>query len=181
MADEPETTASTTDEAPAESTAPAAAPQTSDELEQFKSRNRGLNATVTTLTQERDQLRADLENARKGQTDKEAGDADLRAQLAEANAALETAKKEATLASLKGQYPEAFAELGEGALALTPEKLSSLEARLVVKAAEEETTDKPVGNSPARANSAPKNIEDMTSAELQEAIKKLPREAFGLS
>lgn len=39
---------------------------------------------------------------------------------------------------------------------------------------------KPIGNNAARGNAGAKSIEDMTSAELQKAIKDLPREAFGL-
>lgn len=178
----PEGTEAPSGEAAPEATTQEAAPQTPDELASLRSRNSGLNAKVTTLQQERDQLRAELDNARKGLTDKDAGDADLRAQLAAAQTALETAKKEATLASLRGSYPEAFAELGEGALALTPEKLASLEARLTSakdSGSEEPETPRPVGNSQQR-QTGPKSIEDMTSAELQAYMKTLDPSVMGL-
>jgi hypothetical protein len=41
-------------------------------------------------------------------------------------------------------------------------------------------TPKPVGNNPQKGATGAKPIEEMTSAELQAEIKKLPREAFGL-
>jgi DNA repair exonuclease SbcCD ATPase subunit len=175
-----DTTAPDGVEAPAEAEAPAAVPATTDELAQFKSRNSGLNAKVTTLEQERDQLRADLANARQGLTDKESGDADLRRQLEEANAALATAQKAAALADLKGSYPEAFSELGDGALSLTPEKLASLEARLTAARDEgEPETPKPVGNNQQRTTTE-KTIEEMTSKELQAYMRTRPRSDMGL-
>ena len=65
---------------------------------------------------------------------------------------------------------------------MSTEKLAALEARLTSAkdSGEVPETPKPVGNNPARGATGAKSIEDMNSKELQEAIKALPREAFGL-
>jgi hypothetical protein len=170
-------------EVPAEGEAPAAAPATPDELATLKSRNSGLNAKVTELQK---QL-ADERNARTAAEQAAAGKAGtddvLNKRIAELQTELEANKKAAALAQAGAEYPEAYSLLGEGISGMPSENLAALEARLTAAkdGGEVAETLKPVGNNPARGNTGTKSIEDMTSAELQAAIKGLPREAVGLT
>lgn len=170
--------------APADASAAAAAPATPDELASLRSRNSGLNAKVTELQQQLTARDAELGTARKGLTDKESADADLRAQLSDLQAKLDAQTAAAEVATLQGRFPEAFAELGENIRGLSPEKLAALEARLAAKAdtgAEQEVeTPRPVGNNPQRTTGGSKPIEDMTSEELRQSLRDMPREAFGV-
>ena len=169
-------------EAPAEGAAPAATPATPDELATLKSRNSGLNAKVTELQK---QL-ADERNARTAAEQAAAGKAGtddvLNKRIAELQAELEANKKAVALAQAGAKYPEAYALLGDGIAGMPSENLAALEARLTAAkdGGEAPETPKPVGNNPARGNVGAKNIEDMTSAELQAAMKALSREALGL-
>lgn len=169
-------------EAPAADDAAAAA-VTPDELATLKSRNSGLNAKVTELT---NQLKAEKQArtaAEQAAIDKAGADEPLKQRIAALEAELEAGKKAAALATKGAQYPEAYRELGDDIAGMSTEKLAALEARLTSAKddSEEPETAKPVGNNPQRGDrTGAKNIEDMTSAELQAAIKNLPREAFGL-
>lgn len=179
MTDTTTDTASATDGAPAADA--AAVPQTPDELAELKSRNSGLNAKVTELQK---QL-ADERNARTAAEQAAAGKAGtddvLNKRIEELKAELEAGKKAAELAQKGAKYPESYRELGDDIAGMPSEKLAALEARLTAAKDEGDAveTPKPVGNNPVRTTGA-KSIEDMTSAELQAEIKKLPREAFGL-
>jgi len=182
MADEHDDTASAAEGTPA-GEAPAAATQTPDELASLKSRNSGLNAKVT-------ELQTQLAEERKGRTAAEqaaagkAGTDDvLNKRIAELEATIAANEAKAAIAAKGAKYPEAYSELGEDIANMSTEKLAALEARLTAAkdgGEEEPETLKPVGNSPARGATGAKNPDDMTSAELQAAIKGLPREAFGL-
>lgn len=180
MADDTQDTAPAADGAPA-GTEPAAVPQTPDELATLKSRNSGLNSKVTEL---QTQLAAE-KTARTAAEDAAAGKAGtddvLNKRIEELQAKLEAGEKAAALATKGAKYPEAYSELGDDIAAMSTDKLAALEARLTAAKDDEPESDKPkpVGNNPARTTGT-KNIEDMTSAELQAAIKSLPREAFGL-
>lgn len=176
--------ASASTETPAEGNKPdAAVTQTPDELAALKSRNSGLNSKVTELQDQLKAERAGRTAAEEAAAGKAGTDDVLNKRIKELEAKLEAGEKAAAIATLGAKYPESYAELGEAIATMTSEKLASLEARLTGakdSGAEEETTEKPVGNNPQRGAAGPKAIEDMTSAEAQEAIKKLPREAFGL-
>lgn len=184
MTDTNDDTASATGDAPAPETPPAAAAApTADELASLRSRNSGLNAKVTELTKRLETLTEELGTARKGLTDKDSADADLKRQLAEAQANIEKLTRANETATLAAQYPAAFEELGEGIYGMAPERLASLNARLAgVKdpGGEQPETPRPVGNNPQRQQGGSKNIEDMTSEELRESLRNMPREAFGL-
>ncbi len=166
-------------------TAPAAAAATTpDELTTLKSRNSGLNSKVTELS---DQLKAEKtarELAEAAVRDSTKGDEALRKQLADALELNAKQAKAVELANMKTTYPEAAELLGEGIVGMAPEVLAAMETRLkgVVAGGEAGAveTPVPVGNN-AQRTTGPKSIEDMTSAELQAEIKKLPREAFGIT
>ena len=159
----------------------AAPAEDAGELASLKSRNSGLNSKVGELQTQINTLTGELGTARKGLTDKDSADVDLRKQIGDLQEKLDAQVRANEVSTLKGTYPEAARELGEGIFGIKPEVLASLEARLTQAkdGGTEPETPRPVGNNQQRTG-GPKNIEDMTSAELQEAIKKLPREAFGL-
>lgn len=136
--------------------APAATPSTPvvpDEVTTLKSRNAGLDAKVTTLSQAQiaAEARATAAEAKLAQYEqgKLGADEALRAQLVAEQERTKAAEKKAALALVEAHYPEAFAELGEAAFDLTPEKLASLEARLK-GVAEGEEAPTPRGADPAR-------------------------------
>jgi chromosome segregation ATPase len=159
----------------------AAAPATPDELAALKSRNSGLNAKVTELQKQLADERTGRTAAEQAAAGKAGTDDVLNKRIAELEAKLQAGEQAAAIAVKGAKYPEAYAELGEDIASMSAEKLAALEARLAgaKDSGDVAETPKPVGNSPARTTGA-KNIEDMTSAELQAAIKALPREAFGL-
>jgi chromosome segregation ATPase len=165
--------------------APAAATASSDDLlATLRSRNSGLNKKVGEQETIIEQLRAELGTARAGLTDKEAADADLRTQLAAAQSEKEQLQRQFEVATLSSKYPEAYAELGDSIFGLAPAKLASIEARLSGakdSGEEQETTTRPVGNNPQRAASGSKRVEDMTTEELRQSLRDMPRDAFGLS
>ena len=171
-------------EAPAaDAPAPAAAaPTTPDELATLKSRNSGLNAKVSDLQKQLDAEKAARTAAEQAAVDKAGADEPLKQRIAALEAELEAGKKAAALATKGAQYPESFRELGEDIAGMSTEKLAALEARLTAAkdGGDEPETPRPVGNSPARPT-GPKNVEDMTSAELQAYMKTLSREDMGLS
>lgn len=164
--------------------AAAAAPATPDELTTLKSRNSGLNSKVTELQEQIRAEKAARELAEAAVRDSGKGDEALRQQLADAQKVIAEQAKQVQLASMKTAYPEAAELLGEGIVGMAPEVLAAMETRLrgvaqTDPATGEVETPVPVGNN-AQRTTGPKNIEDMTSAELQAEIKKLPREAFGI-
>jgi chromosome segregation ATPase len=187
MTDTNADTVSAQEDAPAgeAATASAAATSTSDDLlASLRSRNSGLNAKVSEQEALIKSLRDELGTARAGLTDKESADADLRAQLEAAQKEKEQLQRQFEVATLSSKYPEAYAELGDGIFGLAPEKLASIEARLSGakdSGEEQETTTRPVGNNPQRAASGSKRIEDMTTEELRQSLRDMPRDAFGLS
>lgn len=162
--------------------APAAAvvqgtPSTADEVTTLRSRNAGLDAKVTTLSQTAaaEKARADAAEARALAlaNEKENGDQELRAQvkLLEANAA--KSQLEAKLARIEAKYPETYGVIGEAAAGLSDDVLAASEARMKGDAQEPETA-LPVGANPGRAQSAvPKTLEEMTLAELEKHLKGL--------
>lgn len=181
MADETNDTASAADDAPAEDKSSAAAEQSNDELATLKSRNSGLNSKVTELQRQLADERSARTAAEQAAAGKAGTDDVLNKRIAELQEQLAANEKAVALAQKGAKYPEAYSELGEDIANMSSEKLAALEARLTAAKDEgEPETEKPVGNNPARGNDASKNVDDMTSAELQEAIKKLPRSAFGL-
>ena len=169
-------------ETPVEGDKPeAAAPATPGELEALKSRNSGLNSKVTDLQKQLADERSARTAAEQAVATKAGTDDVLNQQIAALKAEIEAGKKATALATKGAQYPEAYRELGDDIAGMSTEKLAALEARLsgAKDSGDVAETPKPVGNNPARTTGA-KNYEDMTSAELQAAIKSLPREAFGL-
>jgi chromosome segregation ATPase len=166
-------------EAPADNT--AAAPATPDELAALKSRNSGLNAKVTELQKQLADERAGRTAAEQAAAGKAGTDDVLNKLISDLKAELEASKQAVALAAKGAKYPEAFSELGDDIANMSTEKLAALEARLTSAkdSGEVAETPTPVGNNPKRTTGT-KSIEDMTSAELQAAIKSLPREAFGL-
>lgn len=180
MAETTDDTASAAEGTPAPE---AAVPQTPDELDALKSRNSGLNAKVTELQKQLAAEREARTAAEQAAAGKAGTDDVLNKRIAELQAELEAGKTAAALAQKGASYPEAYRELGEDIANMSSEKLAALEARLTAakdSGSEVPETPKPVGNNPSRSGSGPKNYEDMTSAELQAALKALPREAFGL-
>jgi hypothetical protein len=186
MTDTNADTVSADGDAPAdEAQAPAAAAAPADDLlASLRSRNSGLNAKVTEQDTLIKTLREELGTARAGLTDKESADADLRAQLKAALEEKENLQRQFEVTTLSSKYPEAFAELGDSIFGMAPERLASIEARLTGAkdtSEEQETTTRPVGNNPQRAASGSKRVEDMTTEELRQSLRDMPRDAFGLS
>lgn len=178
-------TASVVDEAPAEGDAPdAAAPATPDELASLKSRNSGLNAKVTSLTDQLKAEKAARTAAEQAVADKAGADDVLNKRIKELEEQIAKNEQAQALLVKGAKFPEAYRELGEDIGGMSEEKLAALEARLTAAKDEGEDapeTPRPVGNNTQRsAGGSTKSIEDMTSAELQAAIKGLDRSAFGL-
>lgn len=158
--------------------APAAAPQSADEVTTLRSRLAGLDAKVTSLTQETAKERAAREAAEQKLRDYEAGkvgaDEALRAQVEQKEAELALVRKEAALARIEAKYPETFSVLGQAAAALTPDQLAASEARFAGVAAPPETPV-PLGSNPARPQApAAKAIEDMSIEELKAHLRTFP-------
>lgn len=150
-----------------------------DEVTTLRSRNAGLDAKVTSLSQQYAAEKAAREAAEARALalaeSKENGDQELRAQLGRERAALALAQREAALARIEAQYPETFAVLGETAATLSADQLAAAEARFKGVAASGDTPP-PLGANPARTSSAPaKNIEDMTTAELKAHMRTFAR------
>lgn len=129
-----------------------------DEVTTLRSRVAGYTAKVNELTTaqkallaERDALKAQLDEARRGVVDK---DEALRSQLTAKEQEIEAVKREAALARIEAKYPETFAVLGEAAANLTPEKLAEAEARFRGVAAETTEPPKPIGNNPPKTQGA---------------------------
>lgn len=185
MTDTNADTVSAQDDAPAEATtAPAAAAPSDDLLASLRSRNSGLNAKVGEQEALIKSLREELGTARAGLTDKESADADLRAQLKAAMEEKANLQRQFEVTTLSAKYPEAYAELGESIFGMQPERLASIEARLTgAKDTSEEQpeTPRPVGNNQQRNAGGSKSIEDMTTDELRQSLRDMPRESFGLS
>jgi chromosome segregation ATPase len=160
-------------------------PDFTAEVTTLRSRNAGLDAKVTelsksqkALTEETATLKASLTEAQKGVVDK---DEALRAQLQAKDDELTAVRREIAMTKVQSQYPEAFAELGDAAAALEPEKLAALEARLS-GATDSGEPPRPQGANPGRAQSAgPKAVEDMSLAELETHLQKFDRSVMGLS
>jgi hypothetical protein len=161
----------------AQTTAPVTGtPAPVDEVTTLKSRNAGLDAKVTTLTQQiaAEKARAEAAEAKAQEyiSGKANEDQDTRALLQRLNAELEAAKRVATAASLATKYPEAYGTLGEAITGLSEETLAATEARLRGVPVESHTPPMPVGNQPSRTPAAAnKSIEDMSLAELKEYSK----------
>lgn len=175
---DPTVTDPATDPAPVED--PAATGSTSDEdptnkaIEDARKRQAGAEKARQEAIRERDEAKAALEALRTGKAPK-AGEAPefdpeafKREVQAEANKAIEAARLDAKFPLARGRFPEVT----------DTAKLAELESLFSDNATPE--TPKPVGNNPPKAPAGAKNYEDMTSAELQAEIKKLPREALGL-
>ena len=177
------------DEAPdddaAKAAAAAAATQSPDELATLKSRNSGLNAKVTELQKQLADERSARTAAEEAAAGKAGTDDVLNKRIAELQTELEAGKQAVALSQKGAKFPEAFKELGEDIASMAEEKLAALEARLTAaKDEDEEESDepkKPVGNNAARGNTGPKNLEDMTVAELRAYGKTLKRGDMGLS
>lgn len=186
MTDKADDTALENDNAPddAQAAAPAA---TSDpnELTTLKSRNQGLNAKVTELQKQLADERAARTAAEQAAAGKAGTDDVLNKKIAELQAELEAGKQAVALSVKGAKYPEAYKELGEDITNMADEKLAALEARLTAAKDEGEGESseptKPLGNNPARGNTGPKNLDDMTVAELRAYGKKLTRADMGLS
>ena len=155
-----------------------------DEATTLRSRNAGLDAKVTSLIQQAatEKARADAAEARALAlaSDKENGDAELRALVEAQKLLIAKTAAEAKLARIEAKYPESFGVLGDAAAGLTDDQLAANEARLVAGFAGQTETPTPVGANPGRTQSAlPKAIEDMTTAELRKHLATFPPSAWG--
>jgi chromosome segregation ATPase len=167
-------------EAPATGEAPAAAAApANDELTTLKSRNSGLNAKVTELQKQLADERNARTAAEQAVASKAGTDDVLNQRIATLQAEIETSKREVAVANIKAKYPEAAELLGDAVANLSPEVLAATEARLVGQKDDGVETPKPVGNNQQR-QSATKNIEDMTSKELQAHMRQLDPSILGL-
>lgn len=173
MADGNEGTTEGTEQAPGtESETPAAGTvQTPDEVTTLRSRNAGLDAKVTSLSQETASHKAAREAAEQKLRDYESGkvqaDEALRAQLSEKDIELAQVRREAALARIEAKFPETFGVLGEAAASLTADQLAASEARFAGVPAESNTPPVPLGTGAPRVPAAGgKAVEDMNVAEL---------------
>jgi hypothetical protein len=156
MADENEGTTSEGDEAQEPVTEPVTPPK--DEVTTLRSRNAGLDAKVTSLTQAEKAAKARADAAEAKLADYEAGkvgaDEALRAQLQASQAETAQARQEANLARIEAKYPETFSVLGEAAIGMSDDKLAEAEARFRGVESEGTTPTKPIGNNPNRNTAA---------------------------
>jgi hypothetical protein len=172
---ENEGTPPTTVEAPAAQGTPAV----DSEVTTLRSRNAGLDAKVTELQRiaAANEARATAAEARALElaTAGTNGDAELRAQLEAQKQLIAATQREAQLARIESKFPETFATLGEAAASLTADQLAAAEARFAGVASgsgEVPETSHPVGNNPQRTvGNAPKALADMTTKELDAAIR----------
>lgn len=149
-------------------------PANDSEVTTLRSRNAGLDAKVTSLSEANKAAiaRAEAAEARalalaEG---KENGDQELRAQNEQLKADAASARQEALLNKIEAKYPETFGVLGAVAATLTEDQLAASEARMV---GVESGNPAPLGANPSRAGAgAPKAIEDMNVAELQAHMRK---------
>jgi len=176
MADNDAGTTAVVDQAPegtepATGTEPQGTAPAVDEVTTLKSRNAGLDAKVTTLSQQIAQERAAREAAEaralelaQGKTN---GDEELRAQLTKAQEVIAAAEKRAQIADIKATYPEAYSVLGDVVANMTPDALAAAEARFLGVPAESNRPPEPIGNNAARPQTGVKSIQEMNLAELK--------------
>ena len=143
-----------------------------DEVTTLRSRNAGLDAKVTSLSQTvKDALaRAEAAEARALALAeaKENGDVELRAQLERERAENAKTRSEALAAKKALAFPEAFDVFGDAIANMSDEQLAAAEARFRGVPAESTNPPKPVGNNVARTQApANKTIEEMSLAELK--------------
>lgn len=154
MADNENGTTSEATEAQEPATATGTQP---DELVTLRSRNAGLDAKVTSLSQKAaaEKARADAAEARAlALADaKENGDAELRAELERIKAESAKTREEAKLARIEAKYPETFSVLGQSAASLADDQLAAAEARFAGVAAGAGAPARPIGNNPSRVGS----------------------------
>lgn len=184
MADGNEGTSTEGEEAPAAAAAASGTPNTPDEVTTLRSRNAGLDAKVTELSNASKAALAAKEAAEQKLRDYEAGkvDADeaLRAQVQAKDTELAQVRLEAKLARIEAKYPETFGVLGEAAAALTEDQLAASEARMAGVPVES-STPTPIGGNAPRVPVGAKAIEDMSIAELEKHLRDMPRSVLGLS
>lgn len=182
MADEQEGTA----QAAAETVAPdgtgteATQDPTAKLIEDYRRRQAGAERARQEAERQRDQYLRELEEARSTRKPAKEGEgpdlAAVKRELEEQfEQRLQQEVRKAEGKALDARFPAARAKFPEVTDAV---KLAELEALF----GEAPSAPKPIGNNPAGASQKEaKNYEDMTSAQLQEEIKKLPRSAFGLT
>lgn len=157
-------------------------PPTPDEVTTLRSRNAGLDAKVTSLTQQAATEKAAREAAEQKLAGYEAElvskDEALRAQLAAKEAEAALARKEAALARVEARFPETYAVLGESAASLSEDQLAAAEARF--RGVEGETaTPTPIGANPSRGSTEPvKSLEEMSVEELRKHLGTFPTEVM---
>ena len=150
------------DEAPegeVEQTEPQGTPAGVDEVTTLRSRQAGLDRTVSTLRAEKEALeaRAAAAEARarelaEGQT---ASNDEITTMLAQFKEKAEAAEAKAEALELAAKFPETFREMGEAIVSLSDDRLESIEARLAGIAAESVgEPPKPVANAQARTPAA---------------------------
>ena len=173
MANETQNEGTPTPEGEAQTAQPTGTPPQVDEVTTLRSRNAGLDAKVTSLSQTlaaetaaRAAAEAKVQEYISG---KAVEDGDTRALIqrleAERNAAMQAAK-----AGLLGaKYPEAFGLLGEAISAMSEDTLAATEARLRGIPQESNTPPVPVAVNAGRTSApATKSISDMSLAELKD-------------
>lgn len=170
MADNEDGTPTPEAEAPATGT-----PSGEDEVTKLRSRNAGLDAKVTSLSEQAKQAIARAEAAEQRALEladaKENGDAELRAELERQKADNAAARQEAKLARIETKYPETFGVLGEAAASLTEDQLAASEARMAGVPAEA-STPTPGATNPPRT--APKTPSTETADDIEAMLRGMP-------
>lgn len=168
-------------EAPAAADAQATAPQGGDEVSVWKSRYSGQTAKVTELTTANTTLSKQLQDAlaraeaaEKGVADKDEVAKSLLEAKEQEIAGMRRANE---LAVIEARFPEVFAEMGEAALGLTPERLASMEARLSVAGVETTEPPTPRGQNAARKDGVPatgREPKEQTSEDILAQLRSMP-------
>lgn len=168
-------TAATGTEAPVDAgvtTQAAPATQPADEVTRLRLAQAGSDRQVTSLQQQlidattaRDKAITEARELAAGKGD---ADATLREQLVQRERELAEARTEASAAKLSNAYPETYKLFGQSIAGMAVDVLEASEARLSGAGLVPTTSvPTPVGNNAPRTPNAPKNIEDMTAAELR--------------
>lgn len=150
-----------------------------DEYAKLLSRIAGLDAKVTTLSNETKAERTAREAAEQKLRDYEAGkvgaDEALRAQLEAKERELEQTRREATVAKIAQAYPETFGVFGDAVVNMSADQLAAAEARF---AGTPGSGYRQPNAGSARTQGGQKDPSQMSLAELREAMRTTPQSAW---
>lgn len=148
------------------------------EYAKLMSRIAGLDAKVTSLQGETTAQTKAREAAEQKLRDYEAGtvsaDEALRAQLEAKERELEQTRREVAIAKVAQAFPETYGVFGEAVAGMSPDALAAAEARFAGTPSGEYRSP---GTSSQRTSAA-KSPDEMSLAELREAVNKAPSEAW---